>query len=211
MQYTTRPLSDRAWLRAPALRRRSQFSAPWGATLDLLGAELRHLRADHVVIGMDISESEIRNDGLPRASAAPRTPAVEVAFDSKYGPLIYRCDAFTAGVRDRADSWQHNVRSIALTLQSLRAVDRYQASARGEQYTGYRALPSAGNGVSRMDRETAYAVIEELSGMDRSDPDFQSTARRRAKAAAHPDRCGGDRTAWDRLEAAMDVLAAAPV
>lgn len=39
--------------------------------------------------------------------------------------------------------WEHNVRSIALGLQALRAVDRYGISRRGEQYAGFRAALTA--------------------------------------------------------------------
>lgn len=45
---------------------------------------------------------------------------------------------------DVCDFWQHNVRSIALGLEALRAVDRYGISRRGEQYAGFRAALTAG-------------------------------------------------------------------
>lgn len=45
---------------------------------------------------------------------------------------------------DVCDFWQHNVRSIALGLQSLRAVDRYGISRRGEQYAGFRGALTPG-------------------------------------------------------------------
>jgi hypothetical protein len=40
--------------------------------------------------------------------------------------------------------WQHNIRSIALGLEALRAVDRYGISRRGEQYAGFRAALTSG-------------------------------------------------------------------
>ncbi len=45
---------------------------------------------------------------------------------------------------DVCDFWQHNVRSIALGLEALRAVDRYGISRRGQQYAGFRAALTAG-------------------------------------------------------------------
>lgn len=206
MEYTTRPLSDRTWLRADNQRTRSQFSASWTSTLEILRLELGRLNARGVVIGMDITETDIRLDGLPRATATPATPAVEVAFGSKYGPLIYRCDAFTAGARYRADSWQHNVRAIALTLRALRSVDRYEASARGEQYRGYRAL-GAGTGTDRMDQRRALEVIDEMAGGEAVRRGEQwSSVIRAAKVRAHPDRNGGSRERWDLLMEAIDVV-----
>ena len=43
--------------------------------------------------------------------------------------------------------WQHNLRSIALGLEALRAVDRYGISRRGEQYAGFRAALTTGEGT----------------------------------------------------------------
>jgi len=42
------------------------------------------------------------------------------------------------------EDWRHNVRSIALGLEALRAVDRYGISRRGEQYAGFRAALASG-------------------------------------------------------------------
>jgi hypothetical protein len=50
--------------------------------------------------------------------------------------LVYATDA--------CEHWQHNVRSIALGLEALRAVDRYGISRRGEQYAGFRAALTSG-------------------------------------------------------------------
>ena len=43
--------------------------------------------------------------------------------------------------------WQHNLRSIALGLEALRAVDRYGISRRGQQYAGFRAALTTGEGT----------------------------------------------------------------
>ena len=40
VRYTTRPLSDRTWLRPEHERKASQFSATWSDTLDLLIREV---------------------------------------------------------------------------------------------------------------------------------------------------------------------------
>lgn len=59
--------------------------------------------------------------------------AINAATEQKR--LVYATDA--------CRYWQHNVRSIALGLEALRAVDRYGISRRGEQYAGFRgALPA---------------------------------------------------------------------
>lgn len=59
--------------------------------------------------------------------------AINAATEQKR--LVYATDA--------CQDWRHNVRSIALGLEALRAVDRYGISRRGEQYAGFRgALPA---------------------------------------------------------------------
>lgn len=45
---------------------------------------------------------------------------------------------------DVCEHWQHNVRSIALGLDRLRAVERFGISRRGEQYAGFRAALTKG-------------------------------------------------------------------
>ena len=61
--------------------------------------------------------------------------AIQAALDPAKR-LVYATDC--------CDFWQHNLRSIALGLEALRAVDRYGISRRGEQYAGFRAALTAG-------------------------------------------------------------------
>src|SRR5690606_5164123 len=97
-------------------------------------------------------EDDIRLDGLPRANARPGHQGVVLAFDSKYGPLKYATDTF--------DRWQDNLRAIALGLESLRRVDRYGITKRGEQYTGWRQLPAGGESEPPMGAAAARAFID---------------------------------------------------
>lgn len=142
IRYTTRPLSDRAWLRSAAQRRGSQFKVSWSAALDLLGRELAMIDGRELVLEVDVREQDLRLDGTLRANArAVGAPAVVVAFESKHGPLLYRSDAYGAGSwASPMEVWQHNVYAVALTLEALRAVDRYGAARSGEQYRGYRQI-----------------------------------------------------------------------
>lgn len=205
--YSTRPLSDRTWLRPVGRIDRSRFTASWSSTLEILERELGFLRATKIVMGIDIEERELRLDGGVRANARPQSDGVELAFESRHGPLLYRCDIFTVtSYRSRTQPWQDNVRCIALTLESLRAVDRYGATKSGEQYRGFRALPAGGNGSSHMDREQALALVTEISGIKIVSNQSRIAACRRAKAKTHPDINAGDRTRWDLVEQALDVI-----
>lgn len=148
----------------------SRFRASYSDTLDLLDRELWQLDARNVVIQVALREDQIRLDGLPKSNAtAPTHPGVILAFDSKHGPLKYASGAF--------HHWQDNLRAIALGLESLRRVDRYGITKRGEQYTGWKALPS-GSQVEK-DLELGRKLIAEHGSL------------KAAKRATHPD-AGGD-------------------
>lgn len=96
---TYRPLSSRAWLRASG-RRTNVFRATLAATRELLASEVRTLGSGEFVIGLDAAPSELRLDGTGlRARAYLASPAVEVAFDSRFGPMLYRCDTYTTWPR----------------------------------------------------------------------------------------------------------------
>lgn len=154
-------------------RKRSPFRTSWTATVRLLERELRNLSAKNTVLQMPITDDEIRLDGRVRANARPTHPGVILTFDSRHGPLSYPCDRF--------GGWQDNVRAIALALEALRKVDRYGVTKRGEQYTGWKALPPAGGTT-----ENRPEVIQR--GRDLIS---EHGSVRNALFAAHPDR-GGD-------------------
>lgn len=215
MRYTVRPLSDRTWLRYAHQRQQSRFDSPWSSTLSLLGREIDQLGGRDVVIEVDVPERGIRNDGMLRADAKPAMPAVVVAFETRqHGPMLYRCDRYVAGYghRPRGDSWQHNVRAIALTLEALRAVDRYGATETGQQYQGFKALPGGQPIVPEaptMTQQEACHLLSELSGVTITPGESSQSVRARhrtARAAAHPDRNGGDQSLWDQVEEAARVL-----
>ncbi len=220
MRYTVRPISDRTWLRPASQRQRSRFDAKWTQTLELLSREIDHLGGRDVVIEVDVREQDLKLDGTLRANArTPEQPAVVVAFEtSKHGAMLYRCDRFYAPYYGQID-WQHNVRAIALTLEALRAVDRYGATQTGQQYTGFKALP-AGRAMpaSHMTREGAAELLERIAVGDEGalrertvqrlldSPELARQVWREAVKVTHPDKRGGDHTAWDQVEHAARVL-----
>lgn len=157
LNVTIRPI-DR-WP-GPETRNRgwSQFRTVLSKTLGTLAKELRALDAKNVVLQLDFRERDLRIDGLPRADAKMLSPRVQIAFGSKYGPLQYATDTY----RD----WEDNLRAIALSMESLRAVDRYGVSKRGEQYAGWRALPFKSHEPADdiLDKEQAQAFLDEWGG-----------------------------------------------
>lgn len=178
-----------AWPGKPtAIRSHSQFSAKFTQTTELLSRELAHLNAKNVVLQIAMEDRDLRLDGMPRANARASHPGVILAFDSKWGPLKYATDEF----RD----WQDNVRAIALSMEALRKVDRYGVSKRGEQYTGWKALPVSTDPADAIQtREQAEAFLDEHGGS------FKEAASRH-----HPDK-GGDPDLFRAAVRARDLLA----
>lgn len=184
MRYQTRPLG--AWTDPITANRKPSylFRAAWSDTLTLLGAETDKLGAQLVVLQVDATERDIRNDGLLRANARLTSPRVRISFESVHGPLTYATDSY--------DHWQANIRALALALQALRAVDRYGVTKRGEQYRGWLAI-EAGSPVGL---EEAPALLDSYGG------------ERAAIKKTHPDH-GGDQAAFLAVQRARDVLAGA--
>lgn len=168
-------------------RRMAPFTASWGATIALLEHELRQLDARNVVIQIAIDERDIRIDGQPKARAHAAHPGVILALESQWGPLKFAVDRFAA--------WQDNLRAIALAMEALRKVDRYGVTRRGEQYTGWRAIPASTDAADQIQTlEQAAALIDSYGGLSA------------ALKATHPDR-GGDPDVFRKVLRAKELLA----
>lgn len=175
---TIRPLST--WPGALTRgRRRAQFRAGWPSTRRLLMHELTQLAAKGVVLEMAITEDDLHQDGLPRPRSVAAHPGVVLSLQSKHGPLRYAVDSYTR--------WHDNLRAIGLSLEALRAVDRYGVTRAGEQYRGWRAIEAGPSGQVERGRE----LIAQHGGV---------TA---ALHATHPDR-GGAREDLEAVLAARE-------
>jgi hypothetical protein len=204
VQFITCPLEK--WPRpATAKRTWGNYGVDYTKCLNLLERELNHLQATgDVIIQIDMPEGGIRRDGLPYADKKPNSPRVAISFTSKHGPLAYYCDAH--------HDWRDNVRAIVLGLERLRLVERTGVISRGEQYTGFKALPPGiPLGPPLMTVEEAAAAVRRHAHVGIIDSEiiakptkFQEAHRAAAKRL-HPD-AGGDRADWDKLQAAADVL-----
>lgn len=188
----------------PARRRDAAFRASYSATLDLLETELARLNARDIIVQAYFTLDQIRNDGWPRSSANPSEPGVIVSCQTPKGPLAFPCDTYR--------TFDDNLRAIALSLQALRAVDRYGVTQHAEQYKGFTPLPSAeGKGMSPADAAHFIAVNQNGSGQHFSleqilkDKTAFSEAYRSAARKLHPD-AGGTQESFVKLQQARDVL-----
>lgn len=181
MNVRFRPLDHWPYPDTPS-RRLSPFKAGWDKTLGLLKHEIRLLGGDNIVIGALFREVDLRVDGFPRSGARmPPHPGIEISFDSRHGRLVYASDA--------CRHWEDNVRSIALGLEALRAVDRHGISRQGQQYAGWKQLESGGPSIDR-----GRDLIRQHGSV------------RAALMATHPDQGGNPRDFAD-VQAARELIA----
>lgn len=197
---------------------------PIGQTLSQLKYELQAIDCTKAIIEASFREGDLTREGWPSARArTPDDPGVVLHIVmSKHGELSYPCDTFT--------TWEGNLRAITLALQALRKIDRYGVTRRGEQYTGWKALPARGTNTltaeaaagvivaysnGELDSKLATAVVKKLL----ESSDAARSAIRKARKATHPDANVStksddlrgpviDRTAmFQRVELAAGVLA----
>lgn len=172
MRATFRPLP--AWPYPSQPDRRATYKATYYQTLQDLEYEIERLDGRELIIGVVTDESQIRIDGAMRADAKVRAPGVEVSFEVPGGQrLTFHTDVHKGYV----NSWQDNLRAIALGLEALRAVSRYGITTGiGEQYAGFAQLAAGGPDPAR------GKVLVEQAGSIKD-----------ALRKHHPDHGGQDR------------------
>lgn len=194
---------------------RSQFSRTYKQTLNDLQHELYKAAAveGSLIVEMWVEPKDIRLDGQLRASARVFKPGIIFRFSRFTGRRIKRSDGSvrheTQDVSypcDAFNTWQDNLRAIALSMESLRRVERYGVFKYDEIITRL-ALPSA-EGKSTT-REDAAAFIAQHSGFAMgdilTDVGTKVAAYRKAAIELHPDR-GGNHDTFLKLQEALKTL-----
>jgi len=204
LEYKIKPITKWPGEMTPRhKRKRSPFSATWGATLELLETELNYLRGSNVIIQMAYREKDLTFDGGIRASARPVDhPGIILTFNSKHGPLSYWTDQYI--------DWEANVRAVAFALKALRQIDRYGVSKQGTQYAGYKQLGAApSNRHKELTEAEAAAFLCDHTGIPTDAllgvPAIFELAYRDAQKKLHPD-VGGSHELFIRLTEAAAVL-----
>jgi hypothetical protein len=177
----------------------SRFKATYSQTLHDLQRELEAIDARDVTI--QAGYRQVRADGWPYASAKPEHPAVTLQFRRGLSQ-----DVLTFHGKQYS-TFDDNLRAITLSLEALRAVDRYGV-VNGQQYTGFKQL--AGPDERPVDAHTAAATLTRVSGIYVSAENIDREALDRAyKLAArrtHPDVAGGSQAAFLQVQQAYEVL-----
>jgi hypothetical protein len=183
----------------------SPFRSRYVQTLDDLETELNHLKAKEIVLQAAIDWQDIRNDGWPKSNAAFRDAGVILTFQTKDGPLSFPCDAY--------NDWQANLRAIALSLEALRAVNRYGVTRRAEQYQGWKRIaPPSDQPFGNKEDAARFiqSMLDEQAGFSVNTLINYATERqmayRRAAAKLHPDTPGGSHDQFVKLQAALALL-----
>jgi len=187
-------------------KRPDPFRTTYLQTLDLLESELRHLRANEVLIQAFFTREQLRNDGWPKTTAAPREAGVILSFKSRGKPLSFPCD--------RYQTFDGNMRALALSLQALRAVDRYGVTKHAEQYQGWTQIDAAPLEGFRSKEDAASFIASQMGYADPregirwilSHPDNLREAYRNAARTLHPDNNGGSDELFKKLQQAKAIL-----
>lgn len=178
--------------------RRARFGSTWTQTERLLIDEASKLDDDgywsDVIIALDADTTEFRADGAGLlASAKLRSQAVVVYVDD--ASVSFPCDTF--------DHWRDNVRAVALTMERLRAIERYGVAKGGQQYTGWKALPATAMPAATDPIAILCDVLGWTPEAVRAD---LKRAIAKARISTHPDT-GTLKHMWSDVQAAVTALA----
>lgn len=156
--------------RHPLFRRTKTF----GQERDALIRELSLLEVRNIIISSNIP---LKQDGYPYANFQRQNipdRGIAVYFTMDVEQKVVACDAW--------DSFEHNVRALTLTIESMRALGRYKCSQiLGRMFTGFKALP---------EQAAARKWWEVLGCSKDANAVMIRTAYRLALHSAHPDKGG---------------------
>lgn len=134
--FAIRPLAEVAWpgaSTAPEKQHTSRFRANIARSYDSLVRELEHLDASGWTLYVPLASGSFDDEDHP----IPDSPVISSAILLEFWANGH-LQRFGA---DRYADWRDNLRAIALTLEALRAVDRYGLTPERQQYRGFTATP----------------------------------------------------------------------
>ena len=171
------------WERTPAMDRSAYHfrKTTLFHSTQLVIDELRRLRVamDDIVISTNL---RTRPDGIPYSKQPQaQDPGVAVWFVLDKEERVLACDKWS--------HVEHNLRAIALHIESIRAQMRWGVGSSRQAFQGFVAIPAETTGMPWWE----YFALDR----DATREDVEAAYKASAKID-HPDM-GGDRAAWDRL------------
>jgi hypothetical protein len=188
----------------------------WTKAFELLRYELKRIDAKSVVVEAGYRPEQVRADGWPYANATPEHSQLRLSFVREGVAVSFFQGIFGGNIACVA----YNAWLIGMTLQALRAVERYGCTKSGQQYAGWSQLPpGAGRGPIVAN---AFATVEDAArfllrtaliqeGEYRrviDNPEFLASTYRTAARKTHPD-LGGTAEAFGKVNAAKEMIESA--
>jgi hypothetical protein len=158
---------------------------------------LRNLTSEIAMIGgikvIISSNAQYRADGLPYArQPIVKDTAVAVYFTRKGKEQVFACETY----------WRihDNIHAIALTIASLRTIERHGASEMLERaFTGFTALPAPIVAGMKKPWREVLEYGNEVATLQRVQAHYRILASKR-----HPDKPGGSHAAMIELNLARE-------
>jgi len=166
----------------------SRFDVTLSRAVSALYTELGRIDARMIVVSSNLDGYEKAGVWRPYSHAkAPDDPGVAVYFIIDSQSTAMACDKWPI-VRD-------NIRAISLTLESMRAMDRWGSSSRRQQFAGYKALAPS---------HSDWRTVLGFSMSERPTGDELRGRHRFLARAMHPD-LGGSHADMTKLNLALDA------
>ncbi len=193
----------------------TQIKPTWSKAFEKLRYELARIEAVDVVIESGYKPGQVRADGWPYSNARPEHGQARVSFKRAGVPMSFYFGGWQA--------LEYNVYMIAMTLEALRAVDRYGCAAEGQQYRGWAQLP-AGNAITAAEwksKEDAAGFLAKTAGyigggaegsiraVANGDPEYLREFHRDAAKNVHPDVTRDNGNLMAKVNRARDFIAGA--
>lgn len=150
----------------------------------------------------------VASTGESMRRRVPSPQAAEEFVRKKLKLPVY--DVNLVGLPQRKREWDLR-QAGATSSKSSRATSSPRGSSTSGRRTAPTSAPASSSMPGRSPREkAAIMVLESAAGVEplASDPSFEQLMKvyRQARSKAHPDRTGGDRTLWDKVEESARAL-----
>ncbi len=119
------------WPRPPHHKRRFLSGAmKFDVHRNDLVARLLELETTEATVALDFDESEMREDGWPRANAVPKSPGIFLVVKCRFGTLLLACDTYV--------HWLQNLHALVLVLEHMHKAASHELLPAHDVYAPFR-------------------------------------------------------------------------